>query len=279
MKLLKKINNNFALAEDSSGRVIIVSGKGIGFNKMPCEITDLSQVNRTYYNVEPSIVSLLSNVDKNVIDIAEQILEISKSTLRKSLNVNLTFTLADHIQFSLQRIEQGVHFTPGFEYELQYQYPAEYDIGVLAVRLINRKMNVNLPKEEAAIIAMHIIENEVKSKDTINNKSTEIKVVLGNIVKIVEKQLKISINEESFNYYRFITHMKHLLNRVYEGQINTENEKLFDEIKVLYPEMFLCAQNIGDYIEEVYSRKITNEEILYIVLHLNRLHVEEDCNR
>ena len=34
MKLLKKINNNFALALDSRGEQIIVEGKGMGFQKM-----------------------------------------------------------------------------------------------------------------------------------------------------------------------------------------------------------------------------------------------------
>ena len=31
MKLIKKINNNFVLAEDSAGNQVIVEGKGIGF--------------------------------------------------------------------------------------------------------------------------------------------------------------------------------------------------------------------------------------------------------
>ena len=38
MKLLKKINNNFALAIDGNGEKVIVEGRGIGFNRMPCII-------------------------------------------------------------------------------------------------------------------------------------------------------------------------------------------------------------------------------------------------
>ena len=52
MKLIKKINNNFALAEDSGGNQVIVEGKGIGFTKMPCTITDLSCISRTYYDYD-----------------------------------------------------------------------------------------------------------------------------------------------------------------------------------------------------------------------------------
>ena len=52
MKLLKKINNNYALALDSNGEEIIVSGRGIGFQKMPCDLNDLSLISRTYYDID-----------------------------------------------------------------------------------------------------------------------------------------------------------------------------------------------------------------------------------
>ena len=43
MKLLKKINNNFALAEDSKGEQVIVEGRGVGFRPFPGPITVLIQ--------------------------------------------------------------------------------------------------------------------------------------------------------------------------------------------------------------------------------------------
>lgn len=57
MKLLKKINNNYALALDSRGEKIIVEGRGIGFQKMPCELSDLSLVSKTYYNTKDKMLT------------------------------------------------------------------------------------------------------------------------------------------------------------------------------------------------------------------------------
>ena len=51
MKLLKKINNNYVLASDSKGRTVIASGKGLGFLKMPCRISDLSCIEHVFYDV------------------------------------------------------------------------------------------------------------------------------------------------------------------------------------------------------------------------------------
>ena len=51
MQICKKINNNVALARDAKGRELVVFGKGIGFPAMPYELTDLSGVQRTFYDV------------------------------------------------------------------------------------------------------------------------------------------------------------------------------------------------------------------------------------
>jgi len=55
MKLLRKINNNAAVAQDNRGREMVVLGRGVGFHPMPYELTDLSVVYRTFYDVDRSI--------------------------------------------------------------------------------------------------------------------------------------------------------------------------------------------------------------------------------
>ncbi len=46
MKVIKNINNNCAVCQDSTGREVVAFGKGIGFKKPPYEIK-LSQIERT----------------------------------------------------------------------------------------------------------------------------------------------------------------------------------------------------------------------------------------
>lgn len=42
MKIIRQINNNAALALDGNGKELVVLGRGVGFPKMPYELTDLS---------------------------------------------------------------------------------------------------------------------------------------------------------------------------------------------------------------------------------------------
>lgn len=62
MKITKKINNNVALAQDAKGRELIVFGKGGGFPATPYELTDLSRVQRTFYDVDEKYFDLLRDV-------------------------------------------------------------------------------------------------------------------------------------------------------------------------------------------------------------------------
>ena len=66
MQICKKINNNVALARDAKGRELVVFGKGIGFPAMPYELTDLSGVQRTFYDVNEKYFALLREIPGEV---------------------------------------------------------------------------------------------------------------------------------------------------------------------------------------------------------------------
>ena len=56
MLILKKINNNVALAASDDGREVVVFGKGIGFHEMPYELADESLIQRKFYgSVRPHL--------------------------------------------------------------------------------------------------------------------------------------------------------------------------------------------------------------------------------
>lgn len=84
MKLLKKINNNFALAEDSKGEQVIVEGRGVGFQKMPCELNDLSSISRTYYGFNSETIRLIQTVNPQILQIADQLYNEAVTNSRRT---------------------------------------------------------------------------------------------------------------------------------------------------------------------------------------------------
>lgn len=109
MEVYKKINNNVALARDAKGRELVVFGKGIGFASMPYELTDLSCIQRTFYDVNEKYFALLRDVPEAVFLAADDIADTAREELDCTLNANLTYALADHLNFAIQRSREGLN--------------------------------------------------------------------------------------------------------------------------------------------------------------------------
>lgn len=138
-----------------------------------------------------------------------------------------------------------------------------------ALRIIERMTGVKLPRQEASTIALHFITDRINptAKKQLDTFEMTEKCTL-----IIEENFNITIDRESFNYSRFAVHLDYLLRRLSgRSQIESENQSLFEEMKKNYPNSYRCALLIADYLNAQMAQKITDEEILYLVIHINRL--------
>lgn len=165
MKLLRKINNNAAVAQDRRGREMVVLGRGVGFHPMPYELTDLSVVYRTFYDVDPQYYEMLASLPEEALLAAADITEQAEITLHTELNPNLPFTLADHIAFAQQREKQGIRMAAPLHYDVQHLYPREYELGLRALETVRLRTGSSLPRAEAVSIALHIVNAELEGSD------------------------------------------------------------------------------------------------------------------
>ena len=53
MRIVRKINNSAAVAQDYRGKELIVIGKGIGFPAVPSNITDITRIAGPFYEIHP----------------------------------------------------------------------------------------------------------------------------------------------------------------------------------------------------------------------------------
>lgn len=278
MKVIKKINNNVAVCMDNNNHELIAFGKGIGFPAMPYELEDLSKIDRTYYGVNENRLNLLNQIPEDVFEMSAKIVDYANGIIENELNPNIVFTLADHINFALERYKKGLAIKIPFSYDIQYLYETEMNIGEKAVKYINRKKKTVLSKDEAISIALHFVnaENmEIKKSGKIDESS-----IIDDITEIIEKKFEFSIDKDGFNYSRFVSHMQYLLKRQESNiSVESDNEKIFMMLKEEYHSTYECVLDIGEYIERELGWKLNNEELLYLILHINRLCSREDCNQ
>lgn len=73
MKILKKLNNNVVLALNERGEEIIVTGKGLGFRKMPYILEDISLIEKKYIVPKNTKASeILESIPNEVIKVTEK---------------------------------------------------------------------------------------------------------------------------------------------------------------------------------------------------------------
>lgn len=270
MEVIKKLGNNAAICKDNSGRELIALGLGIGFPKCPYALDDLSKIERTFYNVDNEYLYLFENVDSNILALSADVIDLATTMLSVSLKENAIYTLADHLNFAVIRLNKGMIFNTPISNELRDLYPVEVKVAKYTLNLMKKKLNIELPGEEMYAIAMNIINSEEILSST-SDVSVKSEFIL-EIVHLIEAQMHISIDKNSFNYSRFASHMQYLFRRKSEyTEISSTNKKLFELLKNEYPMTYQCVLGIKELIFNKFNWNIGDEELLYLILHVNRL--------
>lgn len=275
MKILKKINNNVALAQDAKGREMIVFGKGVGFPAMPYELTDLSKVQRTFYDVDEKYFELLRDVPQEIFLAADDIAETARDELNCPLNPNLTYVLADHLNFAIQRCREGIALQTPLAYDIRHLYPQEYELAHSALADLREELQADLPDSEAVSIALHIITAEAEVGDM--HATMLATKVISEISDLVEQNLQIRLDKDSFSYSRFAMHMRYLVQRMMQGKALDGDESMGTMLQTLrrqYPDVYLCVEQVAAFLQNHYHWNCTREEQLYLLMHIHRVQVE-----
>lgn len=271
MRVEKKINNNVAVCTDGNGQELIALGRGIGFQKTPYELTDLSKIDMTFYRVSSQTVQMLTTISEDVIMVSSKIVQLAQTKLQNQFSTNVVFSLADHISFAIERIKKNEIFDFSLSYDIQHLYPKEYDVGLKALQYVKEDLKIIFPKAEATAIAMHFINAREVSSQNISKSNTDNTLNL--IIGTIEDQFNIKIDKKSFAFNRFKIHLQYFLKRI------ESNKQIHDEISVqLIQDMmennyqiFKCGKEIVAQLNEKYRTEITDDEMFYLMIYIQRI--------
>lgn len=275
MLAVRSINNNAVICKDSGSREIIAMGKGIGFGKFPREIP-LEQIERTFYDVDRNYQPLLWEIPAPVLDFTGKIVEIARNELPYELSPNLVITLADHISFAMERARKNIRVKMPASYDVKQSFPREYNIGKYTVNRVRKEFKIALPEEEIVGIAMGLLNAKVTEESMACGQTLQDEEMLEDITELVENAFHIMIDRESFNYSRYATHMQYLFQRIHSGtEIMSDNLQMYGSLKEEFPEISACVENITRHMEETWKCSLSEEEKLYMILHINRICTKE----
>ncbi len=254
--------------------------KGIGFPTMPYELTDLRKIERTFYNIGVQYLSLLNEIPYEIIQFTADELQLIQDELPCETYASLVFTLSDHIAFVIERAQKGIYVKMPSVYELELSYPHEVKAERHFVAAIRRRFRVKLPKSEVQGIVMHLINARERSKtDEAQGMEQFNEEILDETTRIIEEELHIKVQKGTFNYARFATHVQYLVDRIFEHRpIDTDNLLLYRSVQEEYTEVSDCVDKICAYYKETWKLELSEEEKLYLILHVNRVCSREENN-
>ena len=273
MRITRIINNNVICAVNERNQERILLGSGIGFQKKRGEKVDNSKVEKEFFlkskSVSGKLFSILTQIPMEHMRVTESIIKYAREELDEELSENIYLTLTDHISFSIARQEKGLPFSNALLWEIKRFYPKEFKIGLKALELLNEEFNINLPEDEAASIAMHIVNAELGAgiRDTI-----QVTEVIQNVLNVIRYHFKIDLDEESLYYSRFLTHLKFFAYRILNSAVNEQGDEDFEEVvKLRYPEPYECSLKIAQLIKDKYNKELSSDELVYLTVHIKRI--------
>ena len=280
MRAVKKINNNVALCVDKNGNQLVAFGKGIGFPVMPYEITDLKQIERTFYNINSNYVEAIADIPEKVFIFTGRIVDAIRNEVPYELTPNFVFTLADHIAFCIERHQRDIYVQMPLQYEISQTYPLELKLGEVILNEIEKRFDVDLNPREASGIALSIVNARMDNKEKSEKEEldqSQFDEVLENVTSIIEEELDHKIDRYTFGYARFSSHLQHLYGRLCKGiRLETDNLSVYGLIREQYVKVNHCVEKIDEYFGQKLGATLGDEEKMYLILHLNRMCSKEE---
>ena len=269
----KVINNNIISAYDESGAEVIVMGRGIGFKKKQGEVVPADQISKIFRiksrTLAEQFKELLANMPLERVRISDEIISHAKDHLKLKLNQSIYVTLTDHINFAIERVSQGIEPQNALLWEIKRFYPQEFQLGIYALELIQDRLGILLPEDEAGFIALHFVNAEY---GTDIRDAVKFPDQMQAIVDIVERDLGILLDESSLHYERFMTHIKFLIQRIYRKELlSSEDRELSLLMQRKYPREYQCSVKVAEYIMQATGSRLSEEEIMYLSVHIRRV--------
>lgn len=268
-EVIKVFNNNVILVKQGEVEKVLYE-RGLGFGKHTGDTIDSSTRVDKIFSIEDknnsnNFLQMASNVDNSLIALCEEIIYMISKELGEELNEKIHISLTDHIAFTIKRLQSGDEIQNPFLVETQTLYKREFGLAEKAVRILEKNLNITIPDGEIGFIALHI--HSARNEGNLSN-TIKYAFLSNSITELVEDELGISINRESLDYARFLTHIRFAIERIMNN--NPIKNELLISIKRKYKKSYAIAKKAAKIIESELSKEVVDDEIGYIAIHIER---------
>lgn len=274
MKIIKTFNNNICLVEDAKHQEMILMGKGIAFGLKKDDEVDPNKIDKKFVfdtkELNDKFNALFDQVPVKYIELSSNIIDYATKALNIIFDNSIYLALSDHISYAIERYQNGEVLKNALLFDIKKFYPNEFKVALKALDMIAYETEIKMSEDEAGFIAMHFV-NAGQSGEAMSQTIAVTKMV-EDILQIVEYHYHLALDENSINYIRFVSHIRFFARRLFSNEIyNDDQDDLFEQIRNKYPTSYQCSLKVKKYILLNYNIDLGNDEMVYFMLHINRV--------
>ncbi|MFZ7943396.1 PRD domain-containing protein [Neobacillus sp. 19] len=269
MKIKKILNNNAVVVTDHNEEKIAI-GAGIAFQKKKNDIVNPSKIEKLFVMKEnEKFQQLLLQIPEEHFALSEEIITYAEESLGSKLNEHIHIALTDHLSFAIERVRDGINLKNKLLNEIKILYKKEFDIGMWALRHIEKKTAIKMPVDEAAFIALHLHTANLNGGDM--KQTLRQTAIIGDMVQTIKDYLHIEIVEDDLSYQRLMTHLRFAISRISNGEPNTIDDEMLKMITNKFPIAYKCAKKVAKDLSLNHEIHLPEHELGYLTLHIERL--------
>lgn len=272
---MKKVfNNNALLALDEKEEEVILMGRGIAFHKKAGDEVEQFAIQKRFVfdktELNDKLSQLFNEVPEQYIELTVSIIEMAQKELDVKFDAEIYIGLSDHIMYAVKRYKKDEKLKNVLLFEIKKFYSKEFQVALKALEMIYYETHISMLEDEAGYIAMHFVNAQQSGEEM--SRTVKVTKMVEDILRIVEYYYKIKLDEKSISYTRFVTHIQYLTRRIFAKELNANSDDtLYEQIKNIYPDAYKCSVKVKEYIEKTCDIVLTNEELTYFMLHINRV--------
>lgn len=210
MKIKKVLSHNVVIAHDTLGRECVAIGKGIAFGAHSGNDLNRDRIEKTFYPRECGTAKRLSEIidsfSYDYFRVGDEIVNKGTCYLGRRLNDSIYLALIEHLSCAIERFNNDIAFTSMLTLEMQQFYPDEFAVGLEALEIIEKRLSIRLPDDEAAFIAFHLVN--ACTKDSKPAAVKESLKLLRGILDIVREVYGIEYKQNSPDYRAFVRRLR-----------------------------------------------------------------------
>jgi beta-glucoside operon transcriptional antiterminator len=269
LKIKKILNNNAVVVTDGKEEKIAI-GAGIAFQKRKNDIINVQKIEKLFVMKENErFQQLLLQIPEAHFALTEEIISYAEETLGTKLNDHIHIALTDHLSFAIERVMEGIQLKNKLFHEIKILYKKEFEIGMWALRHIEKKANIIMPVDEAAYLALHIHTANLHGGDM--RQTMRQTAIISDMVQVIKNFLDIEIEEDDISYQRLISHLRFAISRIHQSEAHTMDEEMQGMLKKKFSISYKCAEAVAMNLSENHSIQLPEHELGYITLHIERL--------